>query len=98
MANVFSGFVRNINAGPEDVKIPEKITINDLSPEDLKAFIDKVVKVSSEDDIIENLDDRAIECKEHSALKDELTRSDVSEDGLLKHARQQVQAVHYLIR
>ena len=68
------------------MEIPEKISINDLSPSELKAFIDKVVKASDDDDF----DDRLVEFKEHLALKEELSRTDLSEDGALKHARQQV--------
>ena len=68
------------------MEIPEKISINNLTPSELKAFIDKVVKASDDDDF----DDRLVEFKEHAALKEELSRTDLSEDGALKHARQQV--------
>ena len=34
--------------------------------------------------------DEGVDYKEHVALMEELTRTDVSEDGALKHARQQV--------
>lgn len=87
---VLAGFVLNVNAGPKDLTIPDKITINDLTPEELKKFIDKVVQASDEDESIANYDDRPVDCKQHSALKDELNRTDVSEVGFLKHARQQV--------
>ena len=80
-----TGFVRNINAGPENLQIPEKISINDLTPSELKAFVEKVKSASCE-----LLDEEGIDYREHFALKEELSRTDVSEDGALKHARQQV--------
>ena len=81
-----SGFVRNINAGPEDLEIPEKISINDLSPLELKAFVEKVKEIATSDYFYEE----EVDYREHVALKEELSRTDVSEDGALKHARQQV--------
>ena len=39
----------------------------------------------------EILDEERIDYREHFALKEELSRTDVSEDGALKHARQQVE-------
>ena len=36
------------------------------------------------------LDNVEVDYKEHLVLKEELARTDLSEDGALKHARQQV--------
>jgi len=85
------GFVRNINAGPENLQIPEKISINDLTPSELKTFVEKVKTASCE-----ILDEERIDYREHFALKEELSRTDVSEDGALKHARQQASILGHM--